>query len=1091
MSDDTDNYDGEGFDAQPAAPTAVASTSASSNAPSAGSPPLTLPTDPASPPVASHPLSHRSAHSTARSAAPRGGVKSPKAASSAQSALSKKKAAALLEGASNPGLVISQLQEWNEQLTAQTTSQAGLIASLQQLNAELEAGNVHHQRAVDDVSAQLQSLTSTHAALKATHTASLLSIARLEASQVELLSTGVKERSLRQDLEGRLQKCEVALKRERDDCVRLKAERKDLDVQRRVQDEQWAQEKLGWRTANVDLLTRIEALDDAVKHHKATERDLHHQLATAHSAATAREAELGRVNEELLTAIRRANEHADAAQAAQAAIGHVEEQLGERVQRVLELDALVREQRETIRLQADRISSVVFQMGRMDEWKAGKEEEEREKAAVLTEMRGVVESQEKAMNTALLSKERSDSMIGILEDRLGKEAKRLCDLRDKQAEAERTMKAVVQALREKEAEHDQLSIKLSHVSSKWSQEQSLRAQERKAAEALERRFLEQREQGELLLVERQRLEDEKVVREEMLRELQAQLDALRKKDDYYRKIQDMLASSNAEHSQSLLALLTSSNEKFLHYTNPVAKGKLKTALLGNSGQRVKAMLRRCDIDPKQLLDWCIEPQRLVDGLHGLLLNVKHLRNAEAFGGRRTAGAEAGDGAGRREGDGGEAVSRDEYEKELELLNGRNAELNQALVKAEADKSKALMRLVTLCAGPAPEAAAVSPSSASADPTFLTELDAADPDAQSALPSTSPSHGTLDQLVLSEMGLVDSHVALIAPHIHRSRDIREVDLRGNGLTNASAVAMVAACLEPGNRVHMVDLQQNLITLDGLEDVAMMVMRHGRAAQPPSSSSSSTAGEEKEHSKPRPGRLHSASLYRQGNVLLPILQLRLSDKLLLVDLRYNRLQHLRQGTGGVAPPGGESVKQVMKRVLLRVCRVLNSVGQGSSESMDRVDWDARTTWMTDAEVDALVTANAQRKADEDRRRTAHATAFDTAYTPAPNRRTSGLDQRNISTVRPVLPPPPRRTAGKAGGVGGLPRIGSSGGKAGSRRGSGVGGKSEEETKVQDDEGEAREAVVEAAATSDQVEGRVDAADDDYGDDFAQPDATAAAL
>ena len=1036
MSDDTDNYDSEGFDSQPAASAAIASTSSSSNAPfaAAGSPPLTLPADPASPPVASHPLSHRSAHSTARSAAPRGGVKSPKAASSAQSAVNKKKAAALLEGASNPGLVISQLQEWNEQLTAQTTSQAGLIASLQQLNAELEAGNVHHQRAVDDVTAQLQSLTSTHSALKATHTASLLSIARLEASQVELLSSGVKERSLRQDLEGRLQKCEVALKRERDDCVRLKAERKELDVQRRVQDEQWVQEKEGWRTANVDLLTRIEALDDAIKHHKATERDLHHQLTAAHSTAAAREAELSRVNEELLTAIRRANEHADAAQAAQAAIAHMEEQLGERVQRVLELDALAREQRDTIRLQADRISSVVFQMGRMDEWRAGKEEEEKEKAAVLTEMRGVVESQEKAMNTALLSKERSDSMIGILEDRLGKEGKRLCDLRDKQAESERTMKAVVQALREKEAEHDHLSIKLAHVSSKWSQEQSLRAQERKAADALERRFLEQREQLDGLVGERQRLEDEKVVREEMLREQLAQLDALRKKDEYYRKIQDMLASSNAEHSQSLLALLTSSNEKFLHYTNPVAKGKLKTALLGNAGQRVKAMLRRCDIDPKELLDWCIEPQRLVDGLHGLMLNVKHLRNAEAFGGRRTAGAEAGDGAGRREGEGGEAVSRDEYEKELELLNGRNGELNQALVKAEADKSKALMRLVTLCAGPAPDAPAASASSASTDPTFLTELDAADPDAQSALPSTSPSHGSLDQLVLSEMGLVDAHVALIAPHIRRSRDICEVDLRGNGLTNASAVAMVAACLEPGNRVHMVDLQQNLITLDGLEDVAMMVMRHGRAAQPPSTSS---AGEEKEATKPRPGRLHSASLYRQGNVLLPILQLRLSDKLLLVDLRYNRLQHLRQGTGGVAPPGGESVKQVMKRVLLRVCRVLNSVGQGSSESIDKVDWDTRTTWMTDAEVDALITANAQRKADEDRRRTATATAFDTAYTAAPTRRTSDLEAKNVNTVRPVLPPPPKRTAGKAGGVAGLPRIGSSGGKAGSRRGSGVGG------------------------------------------------------
>ena len=461
---------------------------------------------------------------------------------------------------------------------------------------------------------------------------------------MDLLSGQVKEKGQRIELEGRLLKCETALKREREDCARLKAERREREVQAKLREEQATQERLSWQSTNVDLLTKIEALDDAIRHHRLTEAALQQQLAALHSQAAQAEANFARVNEELLTAIRRANEHADAALAAQSSIERLEEQAGERVQAVLELERTVKEQRDTIRAQSDRIASVVFQMGRMDEWKVVKQEEEREQAAVMTEMRGVVESQEKAMNSALISKERSDSMVGILEERLGKEGKRAQEMREKQGELERAMKAVVQTLREREADLDHLTIKLQHVSSKWAQEQQLRAQERKAADAVERRALEQRTALDGLLLERQRLEDEKVVREELLRDQAVQLEALRAKDDHYRKIQDMLASSSGEQGQALLALLTSKEERLVRYTNPVTKGKLKTALLTNAGQRVKGWLRRCEVDPRELLDWCIEPQRMVDGLFGVLKGVKQLRNVEAFGGaRRGSGGVGGEG----------------------------------------------------------------------------------------------------------------------------------------------------------------------------------------------------------------------------------------------------------------------------------------------------------------------------------------------------------------------------------------------------------------------------------------------------------------
>ena len=672
MSSDADNYDEDSFDShpqpipapQPPTTTEPLASTTSTKSPlkppsreSTSASPLSLPAAAVHRPIS--PLSvsaqppppppHRPSVRNSRLSHSTKGAPTPTS--------TKKKSSVVTDG-SNLAPLVAQLQEWNDQLTQQTTAQTATITALEQRNAEVESSTSSYQRQIDDLTSQLQTLTTTYTSLKAQHTANLTSIAKLEAANVDLLSGHLKEKNQRVDLETRLSKCEAALRREREDCQRMKAERREKDVAGKVEDEQWEQEKRGWRETNVDLLSRLEGLTDSLQHHKHSEAVLQHQITALHSTLAARDADLLALNEQLVTAIRRANEHADAALAAQSTITRLEEQAGERGQVVLELERTVREQKEAIRGQSDRINSVVFQMGRMDEWKVVKEEEEREKAAVMIEMRGVVESQEKAMNTALISKERSDSMIGILEDRLGKEGKRMQEMRDKATEVERHMKAVVQALREKEAEFDHLAIKFSHVSSKWGQEQQLRAQERKTADGVERRCGEQREQLEGVLVERQRLEDEKVVKEELLRDLQVQVDAFKQKDESYKKIQHMLAASNTESSQALLALLTSNNERYVRYTNPVTKGKLKTALLTGAGQRVKAMLRRCEVDPKELLDWCIEPQRMVDGLHALTQNIKQLRNTEAFGGRQKP-SQGGEvqvvGGGGGEGGGGEGV----------------------------------------------------------------------------------------------------------------------------------------------------------------------------------------------------------------------------------------------------------------------------------------------------------------------------------------------------------------------------------------------------------------------------------------------------
>ena len=185
-----------------------------------------------------------------------------------------RKASALQEGVSNPSLVIGQLQEWNEQLTAQVAAQQADMAQLQQSREDGRQQAAQAQRQAEELSSQLQSLTTQYGALKQQHTSTLSSVAKLETANVDLLSDAVREKNQRLELEQRLTKCDAALRREREDNARLRAERKEQQLQRKVEDEQWAQEREAWRLKNGELLSRLQQLDDALKHSKLQEKEL-------------------------------------------------------------------------------------------------------------------------------------------------------------------------------------------------------------------------------------------------------------------------------------------------------------------------------------------------------------------------------------------------------------------------------------------------------------------------------------------------------------------------------------------------------------------------------------------------------------------------------------------------------------------------------------------------------------------------------------------------------------------------------------------------------------------------------------------------
>lgn len=90
-------------------------------------------------------------------------------------------------------------------------------------------------------------------------------------------------------------------------------------------------------------------------------------------------------------------------------------------------------------------------------------------------------------------------------------------------------------------------------------------------------------------------------------------------------------------------------------------------------------------------------------------------------------------------------------------------------------------------------------------------------------------------------------------------------------------LVKVCLDPSSKVSSLDIRQNLVTLDGLEAAAFLILDYAEDLRDGKSAKEDPAG------------TITASLRKENNNVFPILEIDLPWKKLVVDLRYNRLQH----------------------------------------------------------------------------------------------------------------------------------------------------------------------------------------------------------
>ncbi len=236
-----------------------------------------------------------------------------------------------------------------------------------------------------------------------------------------------------------------------------------------------------------------------------------------------------------------------------------------------------------------------------------------------------------------------------------------------------------------------------------------------------------------------------------------------------------------------------------------------------------------------------------------------------------------------------AAHANERDELLRGMSEKNRELMARLQALEENKTKAIMRLVAQMSvstatgstagggggGAGGAAAPTEPAGAlSPPPTGL---------------AGSGGGGGAASLQLSENGIEDREASLLAAALRTNSVASEVILRKNRISDDGLLTLSSAVLAATSRVSVLDLQDNAMTMDGLEALAILIHSHSTTSKSsPTAAASAAAGE-----PPKAVTVLSAGLQIDEKKVVPVVELKLAGSTvgrtnLLIDLRYNKLK-----------------------------------------------------------------------------------------------------------------------------------------------------------------------------------------------------------
>lgn len=539
---------------------------------------------------------------------------------------------------------------------------------------------------------------------------------------------------------------------------------------------------------------------------------------------------------------------------------------------------------EQLRVMAEKVFLLLKQLEDMDKWKAAFEEKEAGTLKKSENFRRKIKSCETEIHDLANENEKIEAMNEQLSAKLLEQRKEEYAYRREYLRLDKTKTVLKKKIKMKNNALAQMTNKHISVAEKLTKEQSERKREKDALANLTDKVDTMEHSTQALKTKLTMLELAKARLESQLSKTQEQLQGYVEKESYFQQLEDTLkakrkatdkahrvsrairsetaegfpydAHQRLEADRDMIATEEANDDKCRHHgTRRGQQLRVRKMTRGSKGKLVQGMMKDLRISEEMLLDWLEDPNAYIRSLDVLFDRLK-LAKKNSLQAKKLAA---------------QSVERQKG------MCGKNRELFNSLETSEKHKSGALQKMMSI----------VQALSVSGDLSSIESLD------------------------LSDSGLEDREVALLANALKENQVVNKLILNNNRISAHGLLAIAERCLDTASPILCVELQQNRITLDGLEALAFLISECAN------------------------NNSISASLSKDDHgALLPIVQVTSAEKTLNLDLRFNRLQQ----TNAIEEEGeeAEDMGDKMKRALARITQVLSACGSGEGGD-ETQDWE----------------------------------------------------------------------------------------------------------------------------------------------------------
>lgn len=559
--------------------------------------------------------------------------------------------------------------------------------------------------------------------------------------------------------------------------------------------------------------------------------------------------------------------------------------------------------RQQLRVLAEKLHQAGAQLQKLEQWRSGVMAEQKDSGSKILELSQQCETLGQTVEQTIKSKEKVEGDLYLLNEKVEKQRQIIITLKQKCAKLEAVKTKLQKQFQAKDESSDQLNQKYMQLVVKNENEMLARQNERRVVVELEGKvaslndeLAKVRASLSAMVMAKQKLEQ-----------------SLNQKELEVTKLKGATVEKGIEALPKNLSGLPVAwdNQKPDKAALKETSSKLRSLLRSRQFSHLQQPLLKLRVEDSTLAEWLVSPAALLTGLDEFI----HRFNTQSSSARQGSDSYKGNGSFKgssslrslsssrssRSSSRDMRSSRAESRSDTANVNYQVKDLKQKLQQCQAHRSRAVRQLLLSL-----ESAYV-PS----DPStrlYLSSADGPDAKAQDTPPeeyiyeedgaSTPPPPARAvvktpkDSVQLPGIGLEDIDVKLLQGLLRGHSTITSMDLSDNHIRDEGLLEIAKICLHPTSNVRVLDMQQNFITLEGMETLAVMAVycSPNRATLADSTDiflDKKWSIDESDQSEALCTVL-SADLQRHHNQVIPVIEIKLSNRTIVADLRYNSLQ-----------------------------------------------------------------------------------------------------------------------------------------------------------------------------------------------------------